>query len=140
MMARNCASIMFVAVLFLAGTTGCRQGMRSATAGGADTLRSGVRGHVVYWPVKPVGPEGKVDSAALAGASIFVQDRNHTVVARVVSDSLGEFFVALPEGTHYFVPQAYPDRMFPHPFGTARVYVPADAIVSVTLNYDSGIR
>ncbi|MDB5033241.1 MAG: hypothetical protein JWQ98_482 [Chlorobi bacterium] len=148
---RDGLSLRLIIVVALAILPACHRPTRDLTDDdlhAADSIavmdsvrsRTGIAGEVFRSPLRPVDENGRIDSSALAGALILIEDRSRQVVARVTSDTTGRFFVRLQEGTHYLRPQPFPGAMFPHPPAPVRIYVTEGEITRVRLNYDTGIR
>lgn len=100
--------------------------------------RTGIIGEVRKSPLTKGLPEGQKDYAPLPGAPIRVEDRNEVVVARVISDANGKFFVALPPGMHYVIPEPF-EALYPAPPVSQNIDVPAKGTASVVFSYDTGI-
>jgi hypothetical protein len=143
----------FISLSLLSLLAACHQPTRSTATGGdgtpADTGRAvtdtarritGIRGDVYKGPINPIVEEGKIDSAALPGALLFVQDRFGKLAGKVRSDSAGRFFIELEPGTHVVQPKPFPGTLFPLPPSQIRVYVPEGEVVYVHIMYDTGIR
>lgn len=103
-------------------------------------LRTGVALNVRMRPMQPIEEGQNAVSAPLAGAVIVVENAEGLVLGRVQSDTAGRCFLELREGTHYFRPQPFRGRMFPHPLESKRVYVTKGQVVEVSIEYDTGIR
>jgi hypothetical protein len=102
----------------------------------------GIAGQVLRGPTIPVERPGESDTAPLPGATLSIEPAGGgSEVARVQSDAAGNFQVDLPPGDYLIValPMA-PGRMFPRPPSPQAVTVPAQGSVTVTIEYDTGIR
>ena len=102
---------------------------------GAET---GIRGTVLWGPVKP-GPTrfGQDDEAPLS-ATFLVFAAEHVTV-RFESDKKGYFEVLLPAGDYTIVPNK--GTPIPAPQSQSKpVSVPTDGFVEVTLRFDTGMR
>lgn len=100
--------------------------------------RTGIMGEVRKSPLTKGLPEGQKDYAALPGAPIRVEDVNEVVVARVTSDAAGKFFVALPPGMHFVIPEPL-EALYPAPPVSQSIVVPEKGTASVVFSYDTGI-
>ena len=104
----------------------------------AYAVETGIRGTVLWGPVKP-GPSkvGQDDEAPLR-ASFAVFDADNKV-AEFESDRAGHFEVSLPPGAYTIVP----DKSTPVPFPESQktqVTVPEDGFVVVTIRLDTGMK
>ena len=112
---------------------GCLQATTPAYA-----VETGIRGTVLWGPVKP-GPTkyGQNDEAPLR-ASFTVFDADNKVT-EFESDRIGRFEVSLPPGNYTIVP----DKSTPVPFPESQktqVTVPADGFAVVTIRLDTGMK
>jgi len=115
----------------------CAAGCLQTTAP-AFVVETGIRGTVLWGPVKPgsIGP-GQSDEAPLR-ASFVVFDADNKV-AVFVSDSSGHFEVSLPPGDYTIVP----DKKTPIPYAEqqkTQVTVPEDGYAVVTIRLDTGMK
>lgn len=99
---------------------------------------TGIRGIVVWGPVKP-GPSkyGQDDEAPLS-ASFTVVGADKSI-ATFKSDRMGRFEISLAPGEYTIVP----DKNTPIPFPESQktqVSVPADGYVEVTVRLDTGMK
>jgi hypothetical protein len=102
---------------------------------------SAIDGLVLQGPIKPVQQIGDPNTAPLAGALItIINNANAAVVANVVSDTSGKFFVKVTAGTYTCTPQKINNSGLPRPLDPVIVQVPANTTVKDTLHYDTGIR
>lgn len=104
----------------------------------ARAAETGVRGTVLYGPVKP-GPTrvGQSDEAPFSATFIVIAAGRE--VARFKSDKKGIFEVLLPAGEYLIVP----DNKTPIPAPQSQskpVTVPIDGFAEVTLRFDTGMR
>jgi hypothetical protein len=104
-----------------------------------SALRVGIAGEVRRSPIMPVERPGQDNSAPLAGAYIGISKSPGGFVGNVVSDSLGQFSVELQPGVYTLTAQSF-GSTFPVPPEPQQVTVPANGIVNVRLDYDTGIR
>jgi hypothetical protein len=102
---------------------------------------TGIEGVALVGPIAPVERPGVPNTRPMAGAIITVQPAGGGAeIARVRADSAGRFVLHLTPGRYLIVPlpprsgQVLP-RGIPE-----TVVVPAGALTSVVVNYDSGIR
>ena len=102
---------------------------------------SGIRGVAVEGPVQPVQQAGQTNTRPLAGAILTVQPAGGGAeVARATSDTEGNFEIALPPGTYRLVPLP-PTPGLPYPIGSPQtVTVATGVFLTLTVNYDTGIR
>ena len=103
-----------------------------------DAAETGIRGTVLWGPVKP-GPSkpGQKDEAPLR-ASFAVYDADNKV-AEFESDRSGRFEVALPPGEYTIVP----DKKTPIPMAekqTTQVTVPEDGFAVITIQLETGMK
>ncbi len=129
-------------VLFLGScrtVTTPNNGNDSSTNGGSGT--SAIDGVVLKGPIMPVSKPGESNTAPLAGAPITITNAtNSTVIANVVSDTAGKFFVQVAAGSYILTPNQISGSVFPRPPQAQTVQVPANTTFADTLNYDTGIR
>lgn len=100
--------------------------------------RTGITGEVRKSPLTKGLPEGQQDYAPLPGAPIRVENVDEVVVARVTSDANGKFFVALPPGMHFVIPEPF-EAIYPAPPVSQSIMVPEKGTASVVFSYDTGI-
>lgn len=112
---------------------GCMQ-----AAGPAHASETGIRGTVLWGPVRP-GPArlGEAEEAPLSAT--FTVSGPEGRVARFESDADGRFELPLPAGTYTIVPVAGTPVPFPQR-QTTRVTVPPDGYATVTIRLDTGMR
>lgn len=143
--------IILCSIFILLLLPGCRSGAGNSGGDGvvigpglklvdSASLRQGIIGEVRVRPTKPIEDEGEAAWAPLPDATILVEDAGNNTLGRIKSDRNGRFSIEVASGTHYLKPQKIPGKMFPHPLPGERVYVPEGGVVSVVLNYDTGIR
>ena len=103
-----------------------------------SAAESGVRGTVLWGPVKP-GPTrvGQSDEAPLSAT--FLVFTAGQQVARFKSDKQGNFELLLPAGDYTIVPDKSTPVPAPHN-QIKTVTVPADGFAEVTLSFDTGMR
>lgn len=104
----------------------------------AHAVETGIRGTVLWGPIKP-GPSklGQSDEAPLK-ASFTVYGAEETV-AQFESDSNGRFEVSLSPGEYTIVP----DKRTPIPYAEkqkTQVTVPEDGFVVITIRLDTGMK
>jgi hypothetical protein len=104
----------------------------------ADAAETGIRGTVLWGPVKP-GPSklGQADEAPLRASFTAVDAGNKAV--EFESDRSGHFEVALPPGEYTIVP----DKKTPIPMAekqTTQVTVPEDGFAVVIIRLDTGMK
>lgn len=103
-----------------------------------DGAESGIKGKVLWGPVKP-GPStvGQSDEAPLS-ASFTAMDTDKKVT-HFKSDKQGNFVVYLPAGKYTIVPDRSKPALFP---GKQEKYVtvPDGCFAEVTLRYDTGMK
>lgn len=99
---------------------------------------TGIRGKVVWGPVKP-GPSkpGQVDEVPLS-ASFTVIGADDSV-ATFNSDRMGSFEISLPPGEYTIVPNKNTPIPFPESQKT-HVSVTADTFVEVTIRLETGMK
>ena len=126
----------FIAVIALA-LAACSPSQPSPSAApGTGMAITAVAGPVC--PVEKIPPDPKCAPRPVAGATVIVQDGQHTNVATVVLDAGGAAVVALPAGAYVVQPQRVTGLM-----GTAAatdVTVVDGSLTPVVLSYDTGIR
>lgn len=117
-------------------------GLPADQQGGAvkPARASGIGGMVVAGPVCPVVRPGETgcDAKPVAGATIVVQNADGKEVARFTTDASGLFRIPLPAGSYTLVAKPVEGLMGtpgPHP-----VVLAANALATVVLSYDTGIR
>jgi hypothetical protein len=102
---------------------------------------TGIQVTIDLGPTTPVVHQGQSDTAPFAGALVQIQPpRGGPVVAQGTTDSTGSFSADLTPGTYLVVPMApalYPGGRVPPP---QLVTVVANAMTSVTFDYDTGMR
>lgn len=108
------------------------------TTAPAYAVETGIRGAVLWGPVKP-GPAtpGQIDEVPLRASFIAFDADNK--VAEFESDRDGRFEVSLPPGDYTIVP----DNKTPIPYAgqqKTQVTVPKDGFVVVTIRLDTGMR
>jgi hypothetical protein len=98
---------------------------------------SGIQGQVLRGPVTPVCVVGR--PCYLPFAASFLVQQGDATVATFESDSAGRFLVHLSPGTYAIVPGPDAPVMSPSSQGKS-VEVQPDALTSVELTFDTGIR
>jgi hypothetical protein len=135
------ASFGTVLLLFLAsGLESCRNRGLDIINVDSTELHVGIAGEVRKSPISPVDIPGVENSAPLPGAHITIRRVPADVVGQVVSDSGGRFFVELDPGTYTLTPESFGSNSFPTPPQQQQIVVPQNGIVSLRLDYDTGIR
>jgi len=105
----------------------------------SSPVDAAIDGLVLKGPIYPVERPGVINAAPLSGAPVTISS-NGTVIAHVLSDSSGKFYVKVAEGTYTCTPELYGNSVLPRPEGPVTVQVPAHTVVRDTLHYDTGIR
>jgi hypothetical protein len=136
--------IAFTLIIFSA----CRS--TPSTSGNQDTSHadrsSAIDGLVLKGPISPVQHQGDANVAPLAGAQIIISTAPSggagmgAIVARVTSDTTGQFYVKLAAGRYNISPQSFQNSALPRPELPTLINVAANTIVKDTLHYDTGIR
>ena len=105
----------------------------------AGTMTTGVSGIVHIAPTHP-GPQriGESGRAPMIGAAVQVRDADHSVVARVVTGTGGQFSAPIPPGD-YRLEVDVGGAVLPR-CGEARVIVQEGHVAQVELECDSGMR
>lgn len=102
---------------------------------------TGLHGWCMLGPIVPMGQTEGPGFRPLSGAIISIQSAmGGREIARAVSDSSGQFIIALPPGLYRVVPlPPNPALMFPraNPFD---VLISYGSFTSVMVMFDSGIR
>jgi hypothetical protein len=109
------------------------------TINGNGTKDAAIDGIVLKGPIYPVERPGIINVAPLPGAPVTITS-NGNVIAKVVSDTGGHFYVHVAAGTYTCTPEPYGNSQLPRPEGPSTVVVPAKTVVRDTLHYDTGIR
>ena len=104
---------------------------------GLGTGATGLTGQVVRGPVTPVCVAERPCDAPFSAHFTVLRDQRR--VADFTSDTLGNFLVHLPPGT-YMVRAADDAPIMSPQFQVKQVVVGADALTTVTLEFDTGIR
>jgi hypothetical protein len=117
-----------LAVLAMLAVSGCLPSKPSASSGGP------------VCPVEQVPPEPGCEPRPVAGAPVFVQpgDGRDIMVAQATTDDDGMARITLPAGD-YIVAGGDVEGLMGRP-STVGVVAAADAITTVDLVYDTGIR
>ncbi len=111
----------------------------STTNGGSGN--SAIAGLILEGPISPIQRQGEPNEAPLAGALVTITNSvNSTIIAKVVSDTAGKFFVKVDAGSYILTPGEISNSGLPRPLGPSMVTVPANTTVADTLHYDTGIR
>ncbi len=107
-------------------------------AGPAHASETGIRGTVLWGPIRPgPGRMGQPDEAPLrATFTVFGPEGR---VARFESDDDGRFELPLPAGDYRIVPIEGTPVPFPQRQAT-EVTVPPDGYATVTIRLDTGMR
>jgi hypothetical protein len=128
-----------LAVLAMLAVSGCLPSKPSASSGGEGTLVVRVTAGPVC-PVEQVPPEPGCEPRPVAGAPVFVQpgDGRDIMVAQATTDDDGMARITLPAGD-YIVAGGDVEGLMGRP-STVGVVAAADAITTVDLVYDTGIR
>lgn len=102
---------------------------------------AGIQGTAIEGPIAPVERPGIPNTRPLPGAIITVQPAGGgPEIARQTADASGQFRIALNPGTYRVVPlPPQAGAIFPRGIPQT-VTVPAGQFVSITVNYDTGIR
>jgi hypothetical protein len=102
---------------------------------------SGIQGRATEGPISPVQIPGQPNSQTLPNAIITVQPQGGGgELARQTTDAQGNFKIALAPGAYQVVPLP-PDPSSPLPRAAPQtVTVPANQFVTITVDYDTGIR
>ncbi len=112
-----------------------------APGDGTSRTGTGIAGHATAGPVCPVEtnpPDPACAPRPVAGATVRVTDPSGTEVATATTDDLGAYVVAVPPGDYIVTADPVAGLMgAPEPLPAAVV---ADALVTVDLSYDTGIR
>ncbi|HET6400644.1 MAG TPA: hypothetical protein VFH95_04515 [Candidatus Kapabacteria bacterium] len=135
-MAKNSITSAFLTVSILILLASCRSVPNNPSSG-----TSAIAGLVLEGPISPVQQQGESNEAPLAGAPIAIANSvNSTIVAKVVSDSAGKFFVNVAAGSYILTPGQVSNSGLPRPLQPSMVQVPVNTTISDTLHYDTGIR
>jgi hypothetical protein len=135
------ASFGTVLLLILAsGAESCREKGLDIINVDSTALHVGIAGDVRKSPISPVDLPGVENSAPLPGAHITIRRVPADLIGQVVSDSGGRFFVDLDPGTYTLTPESFGSNPFPTPPDQQQIVVPQNGIVSVRIDYDTGIR
>jgi hypothetical protein len=101
------------------------------------SLRSGVRGRVLFGPTCPVERVGQSCTRPYQAWLAIRREPRRSLVTRVLSSTDGYFSVGLAPGRYLLVPQAG----HPFPIGLPQTFtVAAGRYTRVTVHLDSGIR
>ena len=117
---------------FLAGCGG---------GGGNAPLLSGVQGQATRGPISPVSQQGQPNDAPFPGVVIVIERQNGSEAARQITDSQGNFKIAVSPGV-YEVVGLPPNGSSgpPTPEAPQTVAVVAGQYATVNVSYDTGIR
>jgi hypothetical protein len=127
-------------MILASGVESCRNRGLDIINVDSTALHVGIAGEVRRSPISPVDLPGVENSAPLPGAHITIRRVPADVIGQVISDSSGRFFVELDPGTYTLIPEAFGSNPFPTPPEEQQVVVSQNSIVSVRLDYDTGIR